>query len=227
MKRILVIDRSEGDMDNVFSVLEGAGFELTIVNDSKAGLRKFYQTRPDTVIMDGISDEEQKLCSSIRSMSDIPIVVLGNGDGVARATMLEHGADVYLERKWINKELVARVNSLLRRYHHSILSNPRLDSGENRVEFNGRIFKLTPTEFRFFSCLAFNEGRIVPYSEIIDNVWGGQVSMDTVHLYFRRLKKRFGIDSVGSYRLLKYRGEGCCFWEAKTTPKVMAQQLSN
>jgi DNA-binding response OmpR family regulator len=210
MKRILVIDRSEGDMDNVFSVLEGAGFELTIVNDSKAGLRKFYQTRPDTVIMDGISDEEQKLCSSIRSMSDIPIVVLGNGDGVARATMLEHGAD-----------------SLLRRYHHSILSNPRLDSGENRVEFNGRIFKLTPTEFRFFSCLAFNEGRIVPYSEIIDNVWGGQVSMDTVHLYFRRLKKRFGIDSVGSYRLLKYRGEGCCFWEAKTTPKVMAQQLSN
>jgi DNA-binding response OmpR family regulator len=227
MKRILFIDPYEEDMENVSSVLESAGFALTIVNDSKAGLRKFYQMRPDTVIVDGISDEEKKLCSHIRSMSDIPIVVLGNGGGVTRATMLEHGADVYLERKWISKELLARVNSLLRRYHHSIVSNPRLDVEKNRVELGGRTFKLTPTEFRLFSCLAFNEGKVVLYSEIIDNVWGGQVSMDTVHLYFRRLKKRFGIDSVGSYRLLKFRGEGYCFWEDKDIPERMAKTSSN
>jgi DNA-binding response OmpR family regulator len=112
------------------------------------------------------------------------------------------------------------VRSLLRRYKGVKPANPNFDPQTNRVELGGRVFNLTPTEFRLFSCLALNQGKVVPYSELIADVWGRKISPDTIHLYIRRLKQRLGIDSVGPYRLLKYRGQGCCFAEDKTTVRT-------
>ena len=215
MTRILIIHHSQEETDKVRANLERAGFQVVTAESSETGLRKLYQTCPDTVIMADSSAEGQKLCSHIRDISDIPIVVLGNGDEIARVTMLELGADVYLSQTVIAEELIARVHSLLRRYKGAKRGNPSLDPETNRVELGGRVFNLAPTEFRLFSCLAFNEGKVVPYSELIADVWGGQASLDTVHLYIRRLKQRLGIDSGGPYRLLKYRGEGYCFVKTK------------
>ena len=215
VKKILIIHHSQEDTERVRASLEKAGFQVVTAEGSEDGMKELYQECPDTVIVADNSAEGQKLCSHIRGISDIPIVVIGNGDHIARATMLELGADACLGQREIAEELIARVNSLLRRYKRSKSANPGLDPETNRVKLGGQTFTLTPTEFRLFSCLAFNEGRVVPYSELIDDVWGGRASPDNVHFYFRRLKQRFGIDSVGPYRLLEYRSEGCCFCEDK------------
>jgi len=88
---------------------------------------------------------------------------------------------------------------------------PYLDPKTKQVELEGHATKLTLTEFRLFSCLVFNEGKVVPFSQLIAEAWGGEVSLDTLHFHMRHLKQKLGINSVGPYRLLKYRGEGYCF----------------
>jgi len=218
--RILIIHDSQEEKQKMRVTLESVGFQVVTAENNQTALRKLYQTCPHTVIMADNSAEGHKLCSHIRGISNIPIVVLGSGDEIARVTMLELGADVYLGQTVIAEELIARVRSLLRRYKGVKPANPNFNPETNRVELGGRVFNLTPTEFRLFSCLALNQGKVVPYSELIADVWGRKISPDTVYLYIRRLKQRLGIDSVGPYRLLKYRGQGCCFAEDKATVRT-------
>jgi len=112
----------------VSSVLESACFQVVTASSSETALRKLYQTHPDIVII--IADDlarTQELCYHIRGICNIPIVVLGDGDGIARAMMLEMGADVCLVQPVNPAELVAWVHSLLRRYKRSNSGNPILD----------------------------------------------------------------------------------------------------
>ena len=209
MKKVLIVYPPGTERAIMIPALESAGFQVASAEDSEAGLRTLYQICPDTIIL-ADSPEGQKLCSRIRDFSNAPIIVLGKGDELAKVKMLEIGADVYLTKPVSSEELVVRVHSLLRRYKKP-KRNPRLDPETNRVELGGYITELTATEFRLFSCLVLNEGKVIPYPQLISEVWGKQVSVDNLHLYVRYLKQKLGIDSAGPYRLLNYRGEGYCF----------------
>jgi len=211
MKRILIIHPYQEENEKLASILKKAGFQVVSAEDSETGVRKLYQMSPDTVIMADDPAEGQKWCSHFRDIANIPIAVLGQGDEIARTMRLEVGADVYLSNAVSPAELVARVNSLLRRYKKQNRGHISLDPEAGRVALGGRSVNLTGTEFRLLSCLVLNEGKVVPYSQLIAEVWDGQVSTDTLHLYIRRLKERLGTDPAGPYRLLNYRGEGYCF----------------
>lgn len=190
-----------------------AGFEVITAEDSQEGLRQLYQIHPDAVIMsDSLPPVDGKeLHARIREIYDIPIIVLGREkDELARAMTLVSGADIYLNEGVSYPELIARLHSLLRRYRRR-RGNPRFDPERNVVKLEGLSAALTPTEFRLLSCLVFNRGKVIAYSKLISEVWGKEVSLEMLHLYIRRLKHKLGIDSVGPYRVLNYRGESYCF----------------
>lgn len=189
-----------------------AGFEVITAADSQEGLRQLYQIHPAAVIMaDSLPRVDGKeLHARIRELCDLPIIVLGREkEELARAMKMESGADIYLNEGVRHSELIARLHSLLRRYRRR-KGNPGFDAERNVVKLQGLSAVLTPTEFRLFSCLGLNEGKVMPYSRLISEVWG-QIGLANLHLYVRRLKQKLGIDSVGPYRVLNYRGEGYCF----------------
>ncbi len=114
--QILVIERDEVVRAELGSTLEEAGFEVAVAANPLDGLNKLYESRPHLVIMaedvGGVNGEE--LCSRVREVSYLPIIVLGSDEEVA-GQMLEAGADAYMIRPPNTAELVARVHSLLRR----------------------------------------------------------------------------------------------------------------
>jgi two-component system KDP operon response regulator KdpE len=185
--------------------LTEAGFQVTEVADSYQGLRSIYESCPDLVIMgqDLPVLNAEELCSRLRQVSHLPIIVLGNRKkGAAETEMLEAGADAYIFRPPDPGELIARVRSLLRRRRGPGSNSPAGDlAGGSKKRSGGRgngSGDLTSTEFRLLSCLVLNEGRLVSHSQLVSEVWGGkQVSRDCLKFYVRRLRQKLS-STLGS-----------------------------
>jgi len=198
--------------DQLISKLGLAGFNVEIAPTSKKGMIKLYECRPDAVILeDNLSLIDGKhMHKRLREISVIPCIVIGEKDDFARAVIMEEGADLYLDSTISPSEIIAYIWSLLNRYENRG-HGPRFNPKKKTVDLGHFSARLTNTEFRLFSCLAFNSGRILSYARLLTEVWGKEATLETVHLYIRRLKQKLGIDSVGPYRLMNYRGEGYCF----------------
>jgi DNA-binding response OmpR family regulator len=104
-------------MADVDSTLEAAGFQVTFVARGHRGLASVYESRPDLVIVSEQVPEinVEELCSRLRQVSHLPIIVLGNSqEGSHEISILEAGADAYMSKPPDAGDLVARVRSLLR-----------------------------------------------------------------------------------------------------------------
>ena len=211
MRRVLVVSPRDEEGGKLRQVLEEAGFQVIVVKDAEAALRTLYQAHPDLVIMSNDSLEGQEITSRITDSVRIPIIVVGKGDELSTAVMIELGADMYLIEPISPGELVARVHALLRRYRGANPGAPRLDPENTSVEIGHNVVELTPTEFRLFSFFAMNPGKLVPYNRLIEVVWGGKTTVDTLHTYVRRLKEKLHLGGSGEHRLVSHRGEGYCF----------------
>jgi DNA-binding response OmpR family regulator len=172
--------------------LEEAGYSVARAANALEGLKQIYEAYPDLIIMARelpmVNGEDS--CVRVRQASYLPIIVLG---GQEEATeILECGADAYMTKPLDVYELVARVRALLRRKRKQEppKGNPKLQINK-LLGKNGGSDGLTPTEYRLASCLVLNTGKLVDYSHLISEVWGGkEVSLDNLHFYMRRLRQK-------------------------------------
>jgi two-component system response regulator ArlR len=152
----------------------------------------------------------------IREVSYLPIIVLGNQEEAAES--LELGADVFMTKPPSLRELVARVRSLLQRKSRfegkkkppgtSITNNSLNESAPVQDKSDGLKY-FTSTEFRLAKYLINNEGNFIDYSRIIRDVWdGNKVSIDTIHFYVRRLRKKLQALFPYQVDIINYRGIG-------------------
>jgi DNA-binding response OmpR family regulator len=187
--RALLIDPDTMSISRLRQALEEAQFEIEIAADALQGLRRIYEQVPDLVIMAYAPPliNGKELCSRIRQVSEIPIMVLGQRDpGSLSSILLESGADTYLPRSVGSLEFMAWVHALLRR-----------STGRQRTCLEpggqGTGPRLTPTECRLLNCLVLNTGRVVTTSQLVTEVWGGKrVSPDSPKFYIRRLRQKLG-----------------------------------
>ncbi len=206
MNKVLVIEGEHEVREEVVSALQQAGFDVLKAEDGAQGLAMLYETQPFLIVMD-----EQMPYPRVRQVSDAPLIVLGDHrEELSFAKALYLGADAYMTKPFSLAELAARARALLRRYK-PMYCYPRLIPETRMVELPDSATALSPTEFRLFSCLVFNEGRVMPYPQLMVEVWGGTISMATLHLYVRRIKDKLGIDGVGPYCILGHRGRGYSF----------------
>lgn len=143
----------------------------------------------------------------VRQASYMPILVLGGEEGTAE--MLELGADAYMTKPLDLNELVARVKSLLRRKPKDSWpgGNPKEVIKDCLNKGGSDLDGLTPIEFRLASCLVLNKGRLLGYSRIIREVWGGrEVSRKTLQFYIRCLRRK-----LANINIFGMRGIGYCF----------------
>lgn len=207
--RILVVEQDKALAVKAAAALEEAGYNVVTASDAFDGLKKLYQVCPDLIVvareLPMVNGEDPWL--RMRQASYVPIIVLGSQEEVSET--LELGADAYITKPPDIGELMARVNSLLRRKRKA-----GLPGGSPEPEIKNYLMKegddlngLTPTEFRLASCLALNKGRLVDYPRLISEVWGGrEVSQDTLHFHMRRLQRKLA--NVGIFML---RGVGYIF----------------
>jgi DNA-binding response OmpR family regulator len=201
---VLVVEKDRALAEEAAEALREAGYEVAEAADGADGLKKLYETNPDVVIASTdlplVNGEDA--CQRLRQASYSPFVVLGTREEVA--AMLELGADAGIVNPPSGREVVARVNSLLRRKSKEDPPGGGGPGIESYLHKDDGGEGLSPTERRLGCCLLINEGRLLDYPQLITDVWGGkEVSLDTLHFYIRRLRRKlanfniFGVRGIG------------------------------
>jgi len=206
-KRILVVDDDADFTELVNIVLTHEGFEVLTASNGREALRTLFESKPDLVLLDVIMPQMDgwQTCKYIREASDVPIIILSgqsrSEDDIVRG--LDHGADEYILKPISNRELAARVKAILRRAELPsakeveqpgiyIDNHLVVNIKERKVLVEGERIRLTPIEFRLFSQLLNNAGRILTHKQLLERVWGWEYTddIDYVRIYVSHLRQK-------------------------------------
>ncbi len=205
--QILVVDDEPRYLKLVRYNLEVAGYEVLTVASGEEALSTVAGTNPDLIILDirlpGINGYE--ICTRIREFSSTPIITLtAKGEEAEKVQGLRLGADDYITKPFGTEELVARVESVLRRSRIlEVETPPTLSIGELSIDFvqrkvttRGQEVRLSPTEYRLLQNLAVNAGRVIVREELQEKVWGPEYRehYEGLRVYIRRLRQKIEED---------------------------------
>ena len=218
--RILAVEDDERIREALKLALEDEGWTVEGVASGEAAIEAFERQSADVVLIDimlpGIDGFE--LCRTIRRHSDVPIVmVTARNDTHDIVAGLEAGADDYLTKPFMSKELSARIRALLRRIRPTQIGHERLVFGdlevipeEGKVIQNGEEVHLTKTEFRLLCELALNRGKVFSREELLDRVWEYDYFGDgrLVDVHIRRLRTKVETDPANPRHVVTVRGLG-------------------
>ncbi len=176
------------------SSLQMAGYDVLVANDGVQAMEQVQTYQPDLILLDlGLPHMHgYEVLERVRKISDIPVIVLtalDTEDDKVKALML--GADDYVAKPFGNRELQARIISVLRRSRPSEAQTRRETSytnGELKIDFLTRsvtvaskAIHLTPTEYRLLVTMSENTNRVLTHDYLLANVWGVEYS-DDVHI---------------------------------------------
>ncbi|MER5615144.1 response regulator transcription factor [Streptomyces sp. NPDC002215] len=202
---ILVVDDDPTVAEVVISYLARAGYDVGRADDGPTALRCFAGRRPDLVVLDlmlpGMDGIE--VCRRMRAHGYVPVIMLtARGDEDDRILGLETGADDYVTKPFSPRELVLRVDSVLRRCRAAVPTAAplqgaglRLDLAARRATREGRELALTLREFDLLGFLLRHPSQVFTREELMREVWGwdfGDLSTVTVHV--RRLRGKIETD---------------------------------
>ena len=180
--RLLIVDDDASLVSVLRLALTLEGYELVTSHDGEEGLKVFSDEHPDLVVLDVAlpSLDGFTVCERIRSVSDVPILMLTGRDGVPdRVAGLEHGADDYLVKPFAVEELLARIGALLRRSsrqnnqdHVLTFSDITLDLDTHEVKRGEDPLNLTPREFELMATFLQNPRQVLSRDQLCREVWG-------------------------------------------------------
>lgn len=221
---LLVVDDDAAIRRAIATELSAAGFVTVEAADGEEALARFREVEPDLVLTDLAMPRRDglSLVRELRRTSSTPIVVLSvRGEEEDKVRALDAGADDYLTKPFSMRELVARVQALLRRVEAmagattarqiSLDDDIDIDIDARRVRQSGEVVHLTPTEFDLLVCLAERPGRILTRERLLVDVWGYRDGSGarTVDSHVRALRRKLGDGVVRTVHGVGYGlGEG-------------------
>jgi DNA-binding response OmpR family regulator len=219
---VLVIDDDERLNALLEEYLARFGFVVTAVTHPDAGLRAIRSAPPDIVVLDLMLPDMDgfAVCRKIRETSRIPIMMLtARGEVTDRIVGLELGADDYLPKPFEPRELVARLQAVLRRLDsHGPADVARagpieVNWGTRRATLDGRDLQLTTAELQLLGLLVRHRGRVLTRERILDETRG--VDWDaydrSIDVLVSRLRQKLGDDSRRQIFIKTVRGAGYSF----------------
>ncbi len=221
MKQILVVDDEASIIHLISGYLEREGFGVVVAEDGPSAVEREQLTTPDLVILDVMIPgfDGLETCRRIRVNSSVPILMLtAKSTEIDKIVGLGIGADDYLTKPFSPRELVARVNAVLRRAEgggegESLEAEGlSIDRAGHRVSARGRAVALGPTEYRLLEFFMAHPDRVYSREQLLDRVWGGNVYVEerTIDVHIRRLRK--ALEEHGYDRFVQtVRGTGYRF----------------
>jgi two-component system phosphate regulon response regulator PhoB len=212
-KQILIVEDEKPIRDMIAFGLRRAGFEVREAEDCLAARASIADSRPDLLLVDWMLPDQSglELTRAIKrnkDTEDMPVIMLtARADEHDKVSGLEGGADDYVTKPFSPRELLARINAVLRR---TSAAGPggtiesgglELDAAGHRVSVDGQTVPLGPTEYRLLHFFMEHPERVYSRSQLLDRVWGGNVYVEerTVDVHIRRLRKAlepFGRDGL-------------------------------
>lgn len=223
---ILIIEDDPAARALVADTLKQERFNVLQAPDGQAGLREMYENHPDLIILDinMPTMDGWTVCQRIREVSNIPIIMLtaqSSPEEIIKG--LELGADDYVIKPFDIYILLARVRATLRRaateptlfkegvaYSDDYIS---INLDEHRVIVEGEPVKLTPTEFQLLAHLVSSSPRIVPYRDLLSEIWGFEYidDIDYLRVYIWHLRRKIEPDSKNPTYITNELGVGYRF----------------
>jgi DNA-binding response OmpR family regulator len=201
--------------------LEDEGYDVTEAGGGDQGLEALERAEPDVVLLDLMLPDVDgfTVCREIRRGSNVPVImVTARTDSHDVVAGLEAGADDYVTKPLVSKELSARIRALLRRVEPAGDQRPRrVEVGELSVGLDdgvvtraGETLALTRTEFRLLVELVLAEGRICSREDLLERVWGYGYFGDSriVDVHIRRLRTKVERDPSNPRHVVTVRGLG-------------------
>ena len=229
-KQILIVDDEPRMRRFVRMNLELEGLRVSEASDGLEAVRKVREEMPNLVVLDVEMPHLDgfETLAEIRRTSPVPVIMLTvRGEEDERIKGLELGADDYVTKPFSARELVSRINAVLRRVE---LSSPVERS--NRVEVDDRLVvdfdrrlvlvegepvKLRPTEYRLLQYFIQNPGQMLSHEQLLSRVWGPEYVDDNqlLRLYVAYLRKKLEPDPSNPRYIFNERGAGYRFMNYK------------
>jgi len=220
MRRILLIDDDELLAAPLAAFFRRFEFELDSASTPSAGLVKLRAQAFDATILDVMLPEMDgfALCREIRRESDIPIIMLtARGDVMDRVVGLEIGADDYLPKPFEPRELLARLQTVLRRARAPAVRTAltfdglTIDLERRQVQRQGAAVELTSTEFDLLALLASEPQKVFSRDDILNRLRGVEAELQTraVDILVSRLRRKLDpLDCIKTLRNVGYTFAG-------------------
>jgi two-component system phosphate regulon response regulator PhoB len=223
-KQILVVEDERPIREMIAFGLRRAGFEVREAADARSGRAEVANKLPDLLLVDWMLPDTSGLeftraLKRDRETRELPVIMLTaraeEGDKVAG---LEGGADDYITKPFSPRELLARINAVLRRAgpteggERVDIEGLVLDQSSQRVTSGEKTVALGPTEYRMLAFFMTHPERVYTREQLLDRVWGGNVYVEerTIDVHIRRLRK--ALEEFGYDRLIQtVRGSGYRF----------------
>ncbi len=221
--KILVVEDEQAIREMIVFHLSRAGFETLEAGDCRDARQLLADERPDLALIDWMLPdisglELTRLLKREKDYEDLSIIMLtARAEERDKISGLDGGADDYITKPFSPRELVARIQAVLRR------SNSRgdetvtagvleLDNAGHRVLSAGKEIKLGPTEYRLLQFLMTHPDRVYSRTQLLDRVWGANVYVEerTVDVHVRRLRKALSEQQADDY-IQTVRGAGYRF----------------
>jgi len=230
--RVLVVEDEESYREALLSGLSTEGYEVELAADGLEGLRRFTARPPDIVLLDvllpGMTGTE--VCRRMRDIAPVPVIMVSALDSEVDVVIgLELGAADYITKPYRLRELVARIQAVLRRVAppfvaptavEVVVRADQVEAGPVRVDFARRVVMVAGTavhlsrrEFDLLALLLSPPGQVRTRDELIDRLWSGRDLADTRTLdtHIRRLRVKLELDPARPQYLVTVRGVGFRF----------------
>jgi len=219
---VLIADDEPQMVGVIAYALQTAGFQVIMAYDGLQALQQIEKHHPDLVILDVMMPglDGFQVCQRVRSETTIPVLLLTVKDEEKDVIKgLELGADDYMTKPFSMRELVLRVQAILRRTRVRevtvVESGPlRIDFERHRVTLHGLPVELTPLEYRLLACLASNAGRVLTWQALLKEVWGlepWQGDKEMVKVQIHRLRQKLEPNPNQPTLIQTVRGTGYRF----------------
>jgi len=230
-KKILIVDDESDVTDLLAYHLKSKGFLVEAINNPNGSIGLARTFLPDLVILDIMMPELNgiQICRMLRAdanLKRVPVIFLtAKAEENDRIQGLETGADDYIGKPFSVKELILRVQSILRRTQEGVREEPRrlqigqivLDIDRHEARVSEQPLDLTATEFKLLQLLMERRGRVQTREHLLINVWNYETEIETrtVDTHVRRLREKLGAEADWIETI---RGVGYRMAERKVAP---------
>lgn len=209
MKKILIVEDESSISDFVKLELEYEGYQVSIKEDGREGLKEALENDYDLIILDIMlpSMNGFEICRRLKREKNTPIIMLSAKDSVTdKVNGLQIGADDYIPKPFAIEELLARINAIFRRVdsldnHIVKFKDLVINRNSRTVSKNDKEINLTTKEYELLMILIDNKDKVVTRDELLEKIWGYEYEPETnvTDVYVRYLRSKLNNENKEEY----------------------------